>query len=80
MKCIDCRKKIGVMDEKCPYCGAIQYDDKPVKEPIINISRTKRERKGRPFSEEECLVYGIHPDDELYRKTMELNILSKSYK
>lgn len=32
------------------------------------------------FSEEECFLYGIHPDDEMYRKTMELDILSKNYK
>lgn len=32
------------------------------------------------FSEEECFMYGIHPDDEMFRKTMELDILSKNYK
>ena len=80
MNCIECRKKIGVLDEKCPYCGAIQYDDEPVKEPIINKPRMKNERKEPLFSEEECFLYGIHPNDEMYRKTMELNILSKDYR
>ena len=38
-------------------------------------------RKKKPmFSEEECFIYGIHPNDETYRKTMELDILSKNYK
>lgn len=79
MKCIDCGKKIGALDEKCPYCGAEQYDD----EPVVNVQSTRTKPKGskRPvFSEEECLVYGIHPDDELYRKTIELNVLSRNYK
>lgn len=39
-----------------------------------------KKQKQPMFSEEECLVYGIHPDDEMYRKTMELNVLSKNYK
>ena len=54
--------------------------------PILGPSaeETKREEpqkaKKQIFSEEECFLYGIHPDDEMYRKTMELNILSKNYK
>lgn len=39
-----------------------------------------KKQKQLIFSEEECFLYGIHPDDELYRKTMELNILSKDYR
>lgn len=39
-----------------------------------------RKSKESTFSEEECFLYGIHPDDEMYRKTMELDILSKNYK
>ena len=39
-----------------------------------------KKQKQPMFSEEECFLYGIHPDDEMYRKTMELDILSKNYK
>jgi len=80
MKCIECRKKINVLDDKCPYCGANQYDDIPVKEPVMIQFRRGKTEKTPLFSEEECLVYGIHPNDEMYRKTMELNVLSKNYK
>ena len=79
MKCIECRKKINVLDDKCPYCGANQYDDVPTRESTsVQLRRGKKEKKPI-FSEEECLIYGIHPKVELYRKTMELNILSKDY-
>lgn len=79
MKCIDCGKKIGALDERCPYCSTEQYDDEPAAN--VQIARTKLKRnKQSVFSEEECLIYGIHPDDETYRKTMELNVLAKKYK
>lgn len=32
------------------------------------------------LSEEECLLYGVHPDDETYRNTIELDVLSRNYK
>ena len=42
---------------------------------------SKQKKEKQPiFSEEECFLYGIHPKDETYRKTMELDILSKNYK
>lgn len=45
------------------------------------LDRLFRKKQKQPiFSEEECFLYGIHPNDEMYRKTMELNILSKDYK
>jgi CRISPR/Cas system CSM-associated protein Csm3 (group 7 of RAMP superfamily) len=42
----------------------------------------KKQKKEKPpiFSEEECFLYGIHPNDKLYRKFMELDILSKDYR
>ena len=48
----------------------------------IEKSRNEEPQKVKEpmFSEEECFLYGIHPEDEMYRKTMELNILSKNYK
>lgn len=80
MKCVECRKIINVLDEKCPFCGAEQYDDIPVKEPTVIRWGKENRTDNSLFSEEECFLYGIHPDDELYRKTMELNILSKDYR
>ena len=80
MRCINCKKALERFAEICPYCGEQQYDDEPVKEPVMNKPRVEKESKKPLFSEEECFLYGIHPNDEMYRKTMELNILSKNYK
>lgn len=80
MKCIECRKNINVLDDKCPYCGVNQYDDTPIKESITVQVQNGKNKKQSIFSEEECFIYGIHPKDELYRKTMELSILSKDYR
>lgn len=44
------------------------------------FKRKHRESVEPIFSKEERFVYGIHPDDKMYRKTMELDILSKNYK
>jgi len=45
------------------------------------FSRKKTKKVKEPiFSEEEAFLYGIYPNDEMYRKTMELDILSKNYK
>ncbi len=79
MECIECGKKIDVLAEICPYCGEKQYDE-AVEATVSNVSKRQKQDKHPMFSEEECLVYGIHPKDEMYRKTMELNVLSKSYK
>lgn len=80
MKCIECKKIINVLDEKCPYCGAEQYDDVPRKEPVRGQIQKREKHTEALFSEEECFLYGIHPDDEMYRKIMEMSILSKNYK
>lgn len=44
------------------------------------FQKKPKKTKGPIFTKEECFLYGIHPDDETYRKTMELDILSKNYK
>lgn len=77
MKCIECGRKIGILDEECPYCGAKQYDDTT---PPRSSAPIWKRSKEPVYTEEECLIYGIHPDDELYRKTLELNVLGKNYK
>lgn len=82
-ECLYCEKKIGLFDEVCPYCGEAQYDEVANgNRKILKPQGVSRERKIKNpiFSEEECLIYGIHPDDEMYRKTMELNVLSKKYR
>lgn len=80
MRCLNCKKTVGLFDQVCPYCGNKMYDDEPVTESVARPKEKKRKGILPIFSEEECLVYGIHPDDEMYRKTMELDILSKNYK
>ena len=82
--CYECDENIG-SNESCPYCGTHRLGDM-----VMNKKRTKstltelfgRKSKGvkqSMFSEEQKLIYGIHPDDEMYRKIMELNILGKDY-
>lgn len=46
----------------------------------IFSKKTDNREKEPIFSQEECFLYGIHPDDEMYRKAMEIDILSKNYK
>ena len=59
-------KRQSNIDEEGFFCRIFGSKPRKEKQPI--------------FSEEECFLYGIHPDDEMYRKTMELDILSKNYK
>jgi hypothetical protein len=71
-------------NEYCPYCGRnrrLKRNATEVKTTMPTFSRAKEKKEKQPiFSEEECFLYGIHPDDELYRKFMELDILSKDYR
>jgi hypothetical protein len=74
-------------NEYCPYCGTHrlgkEYGTIENKKPmptIIPMPTREKKVKQPIFSEEECFLYGIHPDDELYRKFMELDILSKDYR
>lgn len=84
--CLKCYKNMGDK-EYCPYCGAHRLGDmamsKKEAESVLKKffgRKTKRKQQSPPiFSEEECFLYGIHPDDEMYRKMMELKILGKNY-
>lgn len=68
-------------DEKSMRAArAILQSQQPVESESFFSRLFGKKQKQPMFSEEECLVYGIHPDDEMYRKTMELNVLSKNYK
>lgn len=83
--CYGCQEDIGD-NEYCPYCGMhrsgedVRQTVKPNKI-VPNFFGKKQKKEKQPiFSEEECFLYGIHPDDKLYRKFMELDILSKDYR
>lgn len=81
MFCLECGGEIKSCTAVCPHCG---FDNGAYMNEVEETGQVQssRKRKNKPtiFSEEECLIYGIHPDDEMYRKTMELNVLSKKYK
>lgn len=78
--CLDCSEKLNNDVNICPKCG-FNYSEFM----RTGIERLKQKKKKRVdklpiFSEEECFLMGIHPDDEMYRKIMELDILTKNYK
>ena len=82
--CLDCIKDIGD-SEYCPYCGKhrmgeLAMSKKEAKSVLARFFKRRGKVKQPVFSEEERFLYGIHPNDEMYRKTMELNILSKDYR
>lgn len=83
--CPKCFKNMGD-NEYCPFCGSHRMGDMTMsqKESDSVLKRffgnKPMKEKQSMFSEEECLVYSIHPKDVMYRKTMELDILSKNYK
>lgn len=83
--CLDCIKDIGD-SEYCPYCGKHRMGELAMSPKEAGLVLTKfigekAKKQTQPiFSEEECFLYGIHPNDEMYRKTMQLKILSKDYK
>ncbi|MBQ3544293.1 MAG: hypothetical protein IJA34_04820 [Lachnospiraceae bacterium] len=84
--CLNCNKNMG-NKEFCPFCGEHRLGDMQMSEEEAEMilkeffgKKAKQNKQIPPiFSEEECFLYGIHPDDEMYRKVMELNILTKNY-
>ncbi|MBQ8118708.1 MAG: hypothetical protein IJ794_19350 [Lachnospiraceae bacterium] len=85
MKCFECGKKIDILADTCPFCGAEQFDDKPPVErvvrqqssPKINV-RLKRGLFQPIFSNVEELLFGIHPNDKTYKDLLELSVLTDS--
>ncbi len=83
--CYECDENIG-NNEYCPYCGTHRFGDmamskKESKSTLAKLFGKKSKEVKQPiFSEEQRLIYGIYPNDEMYRKTMELDVLSKNYK
>ncbi len=83
--CLECYKDMGD-SQYCPHCGAHRLGDMAMSQKETESVLAKffgRKPKGEKqpmFSKEESFLYGIHPNDEMYRKTMELDILSKNYR
>lgn len=81
MFCLECGEKIKYCTDVCSHCG---FDNGAYMNNVEEKGQVQTAKKSNGkspiFSEEECLIYGIHPDDEMYRKTMELNVLSKKYR
>ena len=91
--CLLCGKKIGIWDKQCKYCGANQFgennelypDEKAMKQAgdLLNSRNTvppksKNEQKG--FTVEEQFFFGLGPKDKMYKKGLEMEILTKNYK
>lgn len=83
--CLKCYKDMGD-NQYCPHCGAHRLGDMAMSKKQSEgalarfFGKRQKEIKQPIFSKEESFLYGIHPNDEMYRKTMELDILSKNYK
>lgn len=78
--CLDCGKQIKDKDDICPYCGFDYQTFMDVGDDILPRHTITQKEKEPMFTEEQAFMMHIHPDDEMYRKTMELDILSKNYK
>lgn len=83
MYCLKCCKKVKPMTQVCPHCGYVLIPEKyrSLSTGSVEAPKGKKGKKvTKPiFTEEEAFMMHIHPDDELYRKIMEMNILSKKY-
>ena len=91
--CLRCGKSIPIFDKQCKYCGKNQFgennehypDDDMVQQVAEMLgkatapSERPQKEKDQGLTVEEQFFLGIHPDDEMYRKTLELEILSKKY-
>lgn len=91
MFCLDCGKEISPMDKVCRHCGANQFGvnnefyptkkaTQQAKTLLNNAATNPPKKKQRGLTVEEQFAFGIHPNDETYRKTLELEILGKNYK
>ncbi|MBO5282560.1 MAG: hypothetical protein J6B43_05455 [Lachnospiraceae bacterium] len=75
MKCIECGKKIDVLDEMCHYCGVMQYDEEPVKLPVLQRRANREKTSG--FSDDEILAMGLYPKDEKYKMSLISKIVGR---
>ena len=89
--CLQCGKEIGMWDTRCKHCGASQFGENNEFYPTENASQQAKtllnnaalnppKKRRKSLTVEEQFAFGIHPNDETYRKTLELEILGKNYK
>ncbi len=88
--CRKCHKEIGNA-EFCPHCGEYRLGNRVLQRKnealtrcnqasIANNNQRAKRDKEPIFTLEEAFIMGVHPQDEFYRKTMELDILGKDYR
>lgn len=85
--CLLCGKKIDCWDKTCMYCGTNQFgknnefypDEKALRQAkrMLAFKEPKQKKKKSGLTTEEIFFAGMHPKDDLYRKVLELDILSK---
>ena len=81
--CLLCGKEIGMWDKTCKYCGEKQFGenneffpDEKAKQ-MLTFKAPKSKKKKQGLTIEEIFFAKMHPDDEMYRKTLEFEILTK---
>ena len=83
--CQKCYKNMGD-NQYCPYCGAHRLGDMAMSEEAAKDTltgfwgrRQKVKKKSQPmFSDIECLMYGIYPDEEV-KKFLEYRVLTTDH-
>lgn len=91
--CSECGQTIDMFDAKCKYCGANQFGENNEYYPDKKMMRKaekfwgslfsgkkKKKAKNAGLSVEQQFIMGVHPNDEMYRRTLEHEILTKNYK
>ena len=91
--CLQCSATIGIFDKQCKYCGANQFgenneyypDEKMMRKAekfwgSLFSGKKKKKTKNAGLSVEQQFIMGVHPNDEMYRRTLEHEILTKNYK
>lgn len=91
--CLQCGKLIPRFDRTCQYCGINQFGENNEHYPDEKMMRKaekfwgslfsgkkKKKAKNAGLSVEQQFIMGVHPDDEMYRRTLEHEILTKNYK
>ena len=81
MKCLYCKKELKLFEQYCPSCGKKVFDDDPAPELAIhaNNNAPKRKKGVQPmFSDVECLMYGIYPDEEV-KKFLKYRVLTTDH-
>jgi len=67
MKCFECGKKIDILADTCPFCGAEQFDDKPPVDPVFRPKKVKQRKESQLIiSDFDAVLLGLHKDDKEY--------------